>query len=324
LHLLLFTIIDNIRSIGWAGAFALLRDGIVLGALYSLVALGYTMVYGILQLLNFAHGDVFMVGAFMGIGVLTVVAGPFSSALPLVPLIIVLFAVSMLGSGVLGVVIERFAYRPLRNAPRIAPLISALGVVFILESSVQLLTNAGHFQYNEYPVFNRLFQPAVFNPWGQPINIADLLVVGTSIVLVLALMFLVNRTRLGKAMRATAFDREAASMMGVDTDRVIAATFFIGSALAGAAGVMYGLSLSDTWFLVGFLYGLKAFTAAVVGGIGSIQGAMLGGVLIGLVETFAGAYAGGNWKEIVVFGILILFLLFRPTGILGSHAIQKV
>ena len=151
-----------------------------------------------------------------------------------------------------------------------------------------------------------------------------MLVVLTAIGLMGALMFIVYRTRLGKAMRATSFDREAASMMGIDTDRVISATFFIGSVLAGAAGVMYGLYLSDTYFFVGFLYGLKAFTAAVVGGIGSIPGAMLGGVLVGVVESYAGGYAGGQWKDIVVFGILILFLLVRPTGLLGGKAIQKV
>jgi len=324
LHLLLANVYDSIRSLGWHGAFDLLRDGIVLGALYSLVALGYTMVYGILKLLNFAHGDVFTVGAFIGFGVLSVIASPFSSGLSIVPLIIVLFAVSMLGSGVLGVVIERFAYRPLRNAPRIAPLISALGIVFFLESSIQLLTNSQHSQYSDYPVFRPLFQPPVFSVGSSPVNVVDLLVVGLAILLMVALMWLVNRTRLGKAMRATAFDREAASMMGIDTDRVIAATFFIGSALAGAAGVMYGLWLSDTYFLVGFLYGLKAFTAAVVGGIGSIQGAMLGGLLVGLLETFAGGYAGGAWDDIAVFGILIAFLLVRPNGLLGSKAIQKV
>jgi branched-chain amino acid transport system permease protein len=323
LHLLLFNIYDQIRSLGWNGAFNLLRDGIVLGSLYSLVALGYTMVYGILKLLNFAHGDVFMVGAFIGYGMLASLGGPLAPILGLVPLVLVMFAVAMLGSGVLGVVIERFAYRPLRNAPRIAPLISALGVVFFLESSVQLITNSTHSEYSNFPVFEPLFTP-MFSVAGNPITVVQALVVLTAIGLMGALMFLVYRTRLGKAMRATSFDREAASMMGIDTDRVISATFFIGSVLAGAAGVMYGLYLSDTYFFVGFLYGLKAFTAAVVGGIGSIPGAMLGGVLVGVVESFAGGYAGGQWKDIVVFGILILFLLVRPTGLLGSHAIQKV
>ena len=320
---MLFNIYDQIRSLGWSGAFNLLRDGIVLGSLYSLVALGYTMVYGILKLLNFAHGDVFMVGAFIGYGVLAELGGPLAPALGLVPLLLVMFAVAMVGSGILGVVIERFAYRPLRNAPRIAPLISALGVVFFLESSVQLLTNSTHSEYSNFPVLGGLFNPA-FTIGGNPVTVVQVLLVSTAVALMAALVFLVNRTRLGKAMRATAFDREAASMMGIDTDRVISATFFIGSVLAGAAGVMYGLYLSDTYFFVGFLYGLKAFTAAVVGGIGSIPGAMLGGVLVGVVESFAGGYAGGQWKDIVVFGILILFLLVRPTGLLGSHAIQKV
>ncbi len=327
MHLLLFNIYDSIRALGWHGAFELLRDGIVLGSLYSLVALGYTLVYGILKLLNFAHGDIFMVGAFMGFGVLSVLGGPLNAILPTVPLVILMFAVAMLGSGTLGVVIERFAYRPLRTAPRIAPLISALGIVFFLESSVQLITNSSHSEYLFYPVFQSLVHPAftiTISGIVEPISIIAIVIVGTAIALMLALVFLVNRTRLGKAMRATAYDREAASMMGIDTDRVIAATFFIGSALAGAAGVMYGLQFSDTYYLVGFAFGLKAFTAAVVGGIGSIEGAMLGGVLVGLVENFAGGYAGGQWRDIIVFGMLILFLLIRPTGLLGSHAIQKV
>jgi len=324
LHLLLFTIIDTIRDLGWSAALDTLRDGIVLGALYAIVALGYTLVYGILKLLNFAHGDVFMVGAFIGFGVLSVLSGPTSSTLSIVPLILVMFAVAMLGSGVLGVAIERFAYRPLRNAPRIAPLISALGVVFFLEASAQLLTDSAHFQYQNYPVFAPLFQPPVFTIGPSQISVIDLLVIGLGIALMGGLMLLVNHTRLGKAMRATAFDREAASMMGIDTDRVISATFFIGSALAGASGVMYGLWLSDTYFFVGFLYGLKGFTAAVVGGIGSIKGAMVGGLLVGVVETFAGVYFGGQWKDLVVFGILILFLLFRPTGLFGSQPLQKV
>jgi branched-chain amino acid transport system permease protein len=323
LHPLLFDIIDTVRSLGWSGAFELLVGGVVLGSLYALVALGYSLVYGILKLLNFAHGDVMMIGAFMGIGVLSVLDGGTAAALSIVPLLIVMFVVAMLGSGVLGVVIERVAYRPLRNAPRIAPLISALGVVFFLEASVQLLTDSNYYQYTNYPVLNSLSNPVV-SPWGQTISVADILVVGMSLALMVLLILLINRTRLGKAMRATAFDREAASMMGIDTDRVIAATFFIGSALAGAAGVMYGLLFSATWFFVGFIYGLKAFTAAVVGGIGSIRGAMFGGLLVGVIETFAGGYAGGQWQDLVVFGILVIFLLVRPTGLFGSPAIQKV
>ncbi len=327
MHLTLFDIYHSIRSLGWQGAFFLLVHGIVLGALYALVALGYSLVYGILKLLNFAHGDVFMVGAFMGYGVLSVLGGPLAPILGTVPLLIVMFTVSMVGTGVLGVAIERFAYRPLRNAPRIAPLISALGVAFFLESSVQLLTNSAHYNYLFFPVYGTLQQPAftvTISGTPEPVKIIDLLIIGSAIVLMLALTFLVNRTRLGKAMRATAFDREAANMMGINTDRVIAATFFIGSALAGAAGVMYGLQYSDVYYLVGFAFGLKAFTAAVVGGIGSIEGAVLGGLLVGVVEVFASGYAGGTWSDVVVFAMLIGFLLVRPTGILGKHAIQKV
>jgi branched-chain amino acid transport system permease protein len=329
LHFLLFNIYDQIKSLGWSGAFSLLRDGIVQGSLYSLIALGYTMVYGILKLLNFAHGDVYMVGAFIGYGVLTALGGPLAPAIGLVPLIIVMFAVAMTGSGVLGLAIERFAYRPLRTAPRIAPLISALGVAFFLENSSQLLTGAAHYTYNGFELGgkNGNFGPLldqVFSVGGNPVTVVQVLVVTSALALMGVLMLLVYRTRLGKAMRAVAFDREAASMMGIDTDRVISATFFIGSVLAGAAGVMYGLYLGDTYFFLGFLYGLKAFTAAVVGGIGSLQGAMIGGVIIGVIESYAKGYAGGQWSDIVVFGILIAFLLVRPTGLLGSHAIQKV
>jgi len=328
-HLILFNIYDQIRSLGWGGAFSLLRDGIVQGSLYALIALGYSMVYGILKLLNFAHGDVYMVGAFIGYGVLIAFGGPLAPVIGIVPLIILMFAVAMAGSGILGVAIERFAYRPLRNAPRIAPLISALGVAFFLENSSQLLTNAQHYTYNGFELggkngnFGPLLNP-VFSVAGNPVTVVQVMVVLTALALMGALMWLVFRTKFGKAMRAVAFDREAASMMGIDTDRVISMTFFIGSVLAGAAGVMYGLYLGDTYFFLGFLYGLRAFTAAVVGGIGSLQGAMIGGVIIGLVESFAKGYVGGQWSDIVVFGILILFLVVRPTGLLGSHAIQKV
>jgi branched-chain amino acid transport system permease protein len=328
-HLLLFNIYDSIRSLGWGGFWSLLRNGLVLGSLYALIALGYTMVYGILKLLNFAHGDIYMVGAFIGYGVLVAFGGALAPTIPIVPLIILMFAVSMTGSGFLGVAIERVAYRPLRNAPRIAPLISALGVAFFLESSVQILTNSAHFLYNGYALggkngqFGPLLNP-VFHVDHIPVNVVQVLVILTAIALMAALVWLVYRTKFGKAMRAVAFDREAASMMGIDTDRVISMTFFIGSMLAGAAGVMYGLYLGDTYFFLGFLFGLKAFTAAVVGGIGSIPGAMLGGVLIGLFEAFSTGYIGGQWSEIVVFGLLIGFLIVRPTGLLGASAIQKV
>jgi branched-chain amino acid transport system permease protein len=328
-HLLLANIIDQIRALGWSGAFQLLRNGLVLGSLYSLIALGYTMVYGILKLLNFAHGDVYMVGAFLGFGVLTAFGGALNPGIPIVPLIILMFAVAMAGSGVLGVAIERFAYRPLRNAPRIAPLISALGVSFFLENSAQLITGGTQYTYNGFELggkngnFGPLFDP-VFSVAGNPVTVVQVLVVGTAVTLMTALIVIVSRTRFGKAMRATAFDREAASMMGIDTDRVISSTFFIASVLAGAAGVMYGLYIGTTYYFIGFLAGLKAFTAAVVGGIGSIVGAMVGGVLVGLLESFAIGYVGGQWSDIVIFCLLIGILLVRPTGLFGARAIQKV
>jgi branched-chain amino acid transport system permease protein len=303
----------------------------VLGSLYALIALGYSMVYGILKLLNFAHGDVYMVGAFLGYGVLTTLGGPLAPKIALVPLLILMFAVAMLGAGALGVVVERFAYRPLRNAPRIAPLISALGVSFFLENSVLLLTQGKRYNYSAFELGGNsstgapgpLFRP-VFHVDGRPVTVVQVLVVGTSVALMIALMLFVSRTRLGKAMRATAYDREAASMMGIDTDRVISSTFFIGSVLAGAAGVMFGLYIGETYHFMGFLAGLKAFTAAVVGGIGSIPGAMVGGVLIGVAEAYATGYVGGQWSDLVVFGILILFMLLRPSGLFGVKAIQKV
>ena len=330
MHPVLFSVIDNIRTLGWGGAFQLFRNGLVLGSLYALIALGYTMVYGILKLLNFAHGDVYMVGAFLGFGVLTQLGGPTALTIGIVPAIALMFVAGMGGSGVLGVAIERFAYRPLRNAPRIAPLITAIGVSFFLENSVQLLTNGFQYTYDPFDLGkkgNAEFGPlyhTVFSVGGNPVTTVQIFVVGTALFLMVALVLLVSRTKFGKAMRATAYDREAASMMGIDTDRVIAMTFLIASMLAGAAGVMFGLYLGVTYYFMGFLAGLKAFTAAVVGGIGSIPGAMLGGLLIGLVESFAGGYIGGQWSDIVIFGLFILFMLFRPTGLLGSHAIQKV
>jgi branched-chain amino acid transport system permease protein len=330
LHVLLFSVIDNVRALGWGGAFALLRNGLVLGSLYALIALGYTMVYGILKLLNFAHGDVYMVGAFLGYGVLTQLHGPLDLAIGIEPAIALMFLAAMGGAGALGVAIERFAYRPLRNAPRIAPLITAIGVSFFLENSVQLLTNGFQYTYDPFDLGkkgNEQFGPlyhTVFSVAGNGVSVVQIFVVSAALFLMVALVLLVSRTKFGKALRATAFDREAASMMGIDTDRVIAMTFFIASVLAGAAGVMFGLYLGVTYYFMGFLAGLKAFTAAVVGGIGSIPGAMLGGLLIGLVESFAIGYVGGQWSDIVIFGLFITFMVFRPTGLLGSRAIQKV
>jgi branched-chain amino acid transport system permease protein len=329
----LLNVFDTIQELGWSGAVHLLRDGIALGSLYALIAIGYSLVYGILKLLNFAHGDVFMVGAFIGFGVLTAFGGSPNPSLALLPLILLMFAVAMVGTAGLGVVIERFAYRPLRDAPRIAPLISALGVSFFLQNSVLLLFGANFRNYNGFdlgadleallPEAGPLFQP-VFTVLDVPVNLIHVVIVVTSAALMVALTLFVSRTRAGKSMRATSYDREAAAMMGIDTDRVIAITFIVGSLLAGAAGVMYGLYLSQINHFVGFLIGLKAFTAAVVGGIGSIPGAMLGGLLVGLAESYALGYFGGQWSDLIVFGMLVFVLLVRPSGLLGAKAVQKV
>jgi branched-chain amino acid transport system permease protein len=303
-----------------------LVNGVTLGSVYALIALGYTMVYGILKLLNFAHGEVFMIGAFLGLFTLEALGGPLDPKLPLALLLAAMFAVAMVGSGALGLVIERVAYRPLRNAPRIAPLITALGVSFFLQSSAQLLFSA---DIRSYDTFNLaggyLSIEGIY--WGAlNLPLYRILTIGLAVALCIALTVFVARTPTGRAMRATSYDREAAAMMGIDVDRVIAVTFLIGSVLAGAAGVMYGLAYDRTWHFMGFLLGLKGFTAAVIGGIGSIPGAMLGGLLIGLAEALATGYLpqGSTFQDLWVFLLLIVVLLVRPTGLLGRADITKV
>lgn len=313
----------------WEKLVQLIVNGLTLGGVYALVALGFSMVYGILKLLNLAHGDVLMVGAFIGWGVLGWLGGAQDLRVAVWLLIVLMILVAMVGCGFLGVAIERFAYRPLRNAPRIAPLISALGVSFFIQNSVLLLWGANFRSYDSFD----LVDVEVGIHWG-PLNvwILRVVVMGAALVMMLGLWVLVTRTKLGKAMRATAFDREAAAMMGVDVDRVIVKTFFIGSALAGAAGVLVGLVFGSINHFMGFSYGLKGFTAAVVGGIGSIPGAMFGGVFIGLAEAFSVGYIedvtrgrlGSQFSDLVVFLILIAFMLLRPQGIFGKKDVKKV
>jgi branched-chain amino acid transport system permease protein len=298
-------------------------NGVTLGSVYALLAIGYSMVYGILKLLNFAHGDVYMIGAFIGFGVLSVLGGAANPIVPVPFVILFMLGASMLGCGLLGIGIERFAYRPLRNAPRIAPLISALGVSFFLQNAALLLFSPNFRSYGTFDFYNgSLFLPL----HAGPLNISPLriFVIGSTVFFMVALTLFVARSQLGKAMRATAFDREAASMMGIDVDRVIVATFFIGSALAGAAGVMNGLIFQNVSHTMGFFAGLKAFTAAVVGGIGSIPGAMLGGLLVGLAESFAKGYLPSQWSDLIVFAMLVTVMLVRPTGLLGKADIKKV
>ena len=307
----------------WNYFFAQLVAGLTIGSLYALLALGYTMVYGILKLLNFAHGDVYMMGAYLGYYVLTALGGSASPAVSTGLLFALMFGAAMLGCGVLCVVIERFAYRPLRRAPRIAPLISALGVSFFLQQTAVLIFGPIPKQYDTYSLNGgELFNTISIG--NLRIQYAQLLVIVSAIVLMAALTLLVRRTTVGKAMRATSVDLEAASMMGINVDRVIAFTFLIGSALAGAAGVMAGIVFQNINPYMGFGAGLKAFTAAVVGGIGNIQGAMLGGMIIGVAEQLTIGYLSSAFQDLIVLSVLILFMLFRPTGILGSPAIQKV
>jgi branched-chain amino acid transport system permease protein len=298
-----------------------LVNGVTLGSVYALIALGYSMVYGILKLLNFAHGEVYMMGAFIGYFVLIGLGGAASPILPVAFVIILMFLAGMLGAGILGIAIERFAYRPLRNAPRIAPLISAIGVSFFLQASALLIFTA---QFRTYNTPELIPFSVGIDAGPLRISLVRILVITSAIALMIALWLLVNRTRLGKAMRATSYDREAAAMMGIDVDRVIVATFFIGSVLAGAAGVMVGLVFGRVFHFMGFIAGLKGFTAAVIGGIGNIPGAMLGGLLIGLAEAFSAAYISSTFQNLIVFGILIAVMLVRPSGLLGSPVLTKV
>jgi branched-chain amino acid transport system permease protein len=298
-------------------------DGLTLGSVYALIALGYTLVYGVLKLLNFAHGDVFMVGSFAGFGVLQVLGGPQNPVVPIWLLIALVTLAAMAVCATLGVVIERFAYRPLRDAPRIAPLISALGVSFFLANSMQLLFGATPRNYDLFEFGNGELYFKGIHIGNVTVPLLRIITIVASFVLMIILWFLVNRTRTGKAMRATSYDREAAAMMGIDIDRVIVFTFVLGSALAGAAGVMFALRVPTT-VSIGFVAGLKGFVAAVIGGIGSIPGAMAGGLILGFAESYVQGYVSTQWSDLYVFSLLILFMLFRHQGLLGRPDIRKV
>ncbi len=310
--------------------------GITTGAIYALIALGYTMVYGIIELINFAHGDIFMIGTFVCVSIVAAFGITSSSQAPTGFASVGVLLVTLLGAmalcAVLGVVIERFAYRPLRNAPRLAPLISAIGVSLILEDAAKLWKGINYVQ------FPQIF-PQIFYHIG-PITITNIniLVIVVAVVLMVALQWLVTRTRTGRAMRAVAQDREAAALMGVNVNRIITITFFIGAALAGAAGLIWDLQYGTSIFYLGFTLGLFAFTAAVLGGIGNLVGAMLGGVLIGVIEALSNLicdstqpgcpvglpHGGAAWHEAVIFVVLILILVFRPSGLLGQQTPEKV
>jgi branched-chain amino acid transport system permease protein len=317
-------------------------DGLVRGFLFATIALGYTLVYGVLEFINFAHGEIFMVGAFSGAAFGTVLAA--AGLLPNIPpllFVIASVAVGMVVSGLLAVIIERIAYRPLRGAPRLVPLISAIGVSLLLQDGVRLIANVTGLGFNarfQTPNFGpplQLAQIPVTPERNIPLilDVRALIFIVAAVIMLLALNYLVNATKLGTAIRAVAQDRPTASLMGIDVNKIITITFLIGGALGGAAGILFGVRVGTVNPYVGFLPGLKAFTAAVLGGIGNITGAMVGGIVLGFLEAFvasylslltAGALSGASYADIVAFTILILILIFRPSGLLGESVTQKV
>jgi branched-chain amino acid transport system permease protein len=294
-------------------------NGLSLGGIYALIALGYTMVYGIIELINFAHGDVYTLGTFFSLAVLTLlgVSGELHGA-ALIGVVAVTILTAMLLCGLTGVIIERLAYRRLRNAPRLAPLITAIGMSFILENVMQYWRGPS-------PVpFPQVIPNPTFHIGAIDIAAKQVLVIVLAVVMMVVLQLFIFNTKLGKAMRATAQDRDAAQLMGININTTIALTFLIGSALAGAAGFVSGVYYGSTWFFNGFAAGLKAFTAAVLGGIGNLAGAMIGGFLIGLIEALATQLIGDQWSNVVVFSVLVIVLIFRPSGLLGESLPNKV
>jgi branched-chain amino acid transport system permease protein len=291
-------------------------NALSIGAIYALIALGYTMVYGIIELINFAHGDVFMIGAFVSVAFISGLLGfrgPVQDPLLVVVLIVAALGVVMTATGLLNLAIERVFYRPLRNAPRVAPLITAIGVSFILQNVALVVAGSG--DRGSPQIFDLNWRIAL---GGASIPILSLVILVIALVLMAALQIFVTRTRLGRAMRSTAQDREASQLMGVDVNQTIALTFLLGGALAGAAGVAWGLYFGFVRQDLGFNAGLRAFTSAVLGGIGNITGAVVGGFVIGFVQNFASSHGQSRWSEFLVFSILTLVLVFRPSGILGQ------
>jgi branched-chain amino acid transport system permease protein len=296
-------------------------NGLSLGAMYSLLALGFTMVYGIIELINFAHFNIFMMGSFIAAAALDAIGlhgqDRILYGLPLIAALALAFAATMMFCGALGVVIERVALRPMRNVKGTAAMITTIGISYILFNVVLLRTGALTINYPN-PVPN-----LAWHFGGAEVRLRELLLWGVALVLMGGLHVFVQRTKIGKAMRATAQDSEAARMMGIDVDRIVMLTFFVGSALAGAAGLIFGLYYNFTSFIIGYTAGLRAFTAAVLGGIGNVVGAMIGGLVIGLIESLGGQLLAVRWTDVIIFSILIAVLVFRPTGLLGTAAPTK-
>jgi branched-chain amino acid transport system permease protein len=304
-----------------------LLDGIILGFMYALIALGYTMVYGVLEFINFAHSEIFIVGAFVGVEILLgLKAAGVLEGLPWPLLLLLILVAGMAASGTLAVVVERVAYRPLRGAPRLIPLISAIGVSFFLQDLIRLVEsiwqNAFNLVYPTIDALNRRFELTA----TIDVSVKSLVVIVAALGMLWILHVIVNRTKVGTAIRAVAEDQAAASLMGINVNRIISLTFLIGGAMGGAAGVLFGVQYGLINPYTGFIPGLKAFTAAVLGGIGNIPGAMVGGLVLGLLEAFAASYLslltggafGAEYKDIFAFSMLILILIFRPKGLLGE------
>jgi branched-chain amino acid transport system permease protein len=302
-------------------------DGLVLGFMYALIALGYTMVYGVLQFINFAHSEVFIVGAFVGVEImLSLKSAGVLEAMPWVLILALVLVAGMAASALLAYTVERVAYRPLRHAPRLIPLISAIGVSFFLQDAIRLVEsiwrNAFNLVYPTVEVLNTRYELTA----TIDVSLKSVVVIVAALLMLWALHALVNRTKIGTAIRAVAEDQAAASLMGIDVNRMISLTFVIGGAMGGAAGVLFGVQYGLINPYTGFIPGLKAFTAAVLGGIGNIPGAMVGGLVLGLLEAFAASYLslltggafGAEYKDIFAFSILILILIFRPKGLLGE------
>jgi branched-chain amino acid transport system permease protein len=302
-------------------------DGLILGFMYALIALGYTMVYGVLQFINFAHSEIFIVGGFVGVEILLgLKAAGVLETIPWVLVLLLVLVAGMAASGFLAFAVERVAYRPLRHAPRLIPLISAIGVSFFLQDAIRLFESVWRNAFNlVYPTMDALNERFEITSTID-VSVKSLVVIVAALLMLWALHVLVNRTKIGTAIRAVAEDQAAASLMGINVNRIISLTFVIGGAMGGAAGVLFGVQYGLINPYTGFIPGLKAFTAAVLGGIGNIPGAMVGGLVLGLLEAFAASYLslltggafGAEYKDIFAFSILILILIFRPRGLLGE------
>ena len=291
-------------------------NGLTVGGIYALIALGYTMVYGVMRLINFAHGDLCILGAFVGLTFLTSSAG---SGHPGAGLLLLAFVVAILVVAAAGLLLEFIAYRPLRKADRLAAVVSALGASVLIENGIMLIWGP-----NVHVFPSGLLPATIWHVAGASIAFVQVMIIIASVVLMAALYLFVNRTRFGTAIRAAAIDQDTARLMGINVNRVIASVFVIGPALGAIGGLFIGIYYREAYFTMGWTYGLYAFIAAILGGIGNIPGAMLGGVLLGLFNAFAAGYISSSWQDAITFGLLVAILLVRPTGLLGERVAEKV